>query len=57
MVTKEEMIKGLDAVENLIKEQEQLRKDGLIFIFEHNLWKEFMEYHIQKYLNGELSLK
>ena len=42
------MIKGLDGLENLIKEQEQLRRDGLIFIFEHNLWKEFMEYHCKK---------
>jgi hypothetical protein len=50
MATKEEMIKGLDALEDLIKEQTQLGKDGLIFIFEHNLWKDFMEYHAKRYL-------
>jgi len=50
MPTKEEMMKGLDALENLINEQQQLGKDGLIFIFEHNLWKKFMEYHAKKYI-------
>ena len=50
MATKEEMIKGLDALEDLLKEQAQLGKDGLIFIFEHNLWKEFMKYHTKEYL-------
>ena len=54
MATKEGMIKELDALEDLLKEQAQfvhlLGKDGLIFIFEHNLWKEFMKYHTKKYL-------
>lgn len=40
--------KGLEAYENLLKEQEQLRRDGLIFIFEHNLWKEFLEWQTKK---------
>lgn len=48
MASKEEMIKGLDALEDLIKEQTQLRRDGLIFIFEKGLWKEFMKYHCDK---------
>ena len=57
MATKEEMIKGLDALENLLKEQAQLGRDGLIFIFEHNLWKEFMEYYSKKYIDRELPEK
>ena len=57
MATKEEMIKGLDALEDLLKEQAQLGKDGLIFIFEHNLWKEFMEYHAKKYIDREIPEK
>jgi len=48
MPTKEEMIAGLDALEDLIKQQEQLRKDGLIFIFEKGLWQEFLGYHTKK---------
>lgn len=47
---KEEMIKGLDALEALIEEQSQLRRDGLIFIFEKGLWKEFMNYHHKKHM-------
>jgi len=50
MPTKEEMIKGLDALEELLNEQHQLGKDGLIFIFESGLWKEFMAYHSKRYL-------
>ncbi len=50
MPTKEEMLKGLNALEELLNEQIQLGKDGLIFIFEHNLWKEFMAYHTKRYL-------
>ena len=49
-MTKEELLKGLDALESLLKEQEQLRRDGLIFIFENNLWKEFLEWHSKKYI-------
>ncbi len=50
MISKEEMIKGLDALSDLIKEQNQLRRDGLIFIFEKGMWKEFMKYHYEKTL-------
>lgn len=50
MVTKEEMLKGLNALEDLIREQEQLRKDGLIFIFEQGLWQAFMEYHAKQHI-------
>jgi len=48
MPTKEEMIKGLDAMSDLLKEQDQLRRDGLIFIFEKGSWSEFMKYHCEK---------
>ena len=48
MPTKEEMIKGLDAMNALLKSQEQLRRDGLMFIFEQNKWTEFMKYHHKK---------
>jgi hypothetical protein len=50
MVTKEEMLKGLDAYEELINAQAQLGKDGLIFIFENNLWEKFMKYHAKKHV-------
>ena len=50
MVTKAEMIKGLDALADLIKEQDQLRRDGLIFIFENGLWSKFMKYHSDKHI-------
>ena len=50
MPLKEEMIKGLDALEDLIKEQTQLRRDGLIFIFGKGMWEEFMKYHCKKYV-------
>ena len=50
MVSKEEMIKGLDALNDLINEQAQLRRDGLIFLFEKGMWKEFMKYHCEKTL-------
>lgn len=33
-MTKDELLKGLNSLEELLNEQEQLRKDGLIFIFE-----------------------
>lgn len=49
-LTKEQIIKGLDAVEGLINEQTQLRRDGLIFIFEQGLWKKFMDYHIKQHV-------
>ena len=45
---KEEMIRGFDALEGLIKEQNQWRRDALIFIFEKDLWEEFMRYHHKK---------
>ena len=44
------MIKGLDALNDLINEQAQLRRDGLIFLFEKGMWKEFMKYHCEKTL-------
>ena len=50
MPSKEEMIKGLDALENLIREQAQLRRDGLIFIFEHGMWKDFIKYHCEQHI-------
>ena len=50
MPTKAEMIKGLDALDFLIKEQEQLRRDGLIFIFDNGLWEKFMLYHSEQHL-------
>ena len=50
MPSKEEIIKGLDALSDLIKEQDQLRRDGLIFIFEKGIWKEFMKYHCQRHV-------
>lgn len=50
MASKEEIIKGLDALENLIQEQARLHKDGLIFIFEKGLWEEFMKYHCEKHI-------
>ena len=53
MATKAEMMKGLDALEDLIKEQASLRRDGLIFIFERGLWKEFMLYHCEQHLKRE----
>ncbi len=49
-VTKKEMIQGLDALQGLIEEQMQLRRDGLIFIFEKGLWEKFMKYHCEKTL-------
>jgi len=52
---KEEMIKGLDAIEALIKEQERLRKDGLIFIFEQGKWEEFMQFHCKQTIERERS--
>ena len=55
MPTKAEMIKGLDALDFLIKEQEQLRRDGLIFIFENGLWKKFMKYHSDQHLRRAMS--
>ena len=51
MTAKTEMIKGLDALESLIKEQANLRRDGLIFIFENGLWKKFMKYHAKKHID------
>jgi hypothetical protein len=53
MTFKEEMIKGLDALEGLIREQAQLQRDGLIFIFEKNLWDKFMEYHAKKHVERQ----
>jgi len=50
MATKEEMLKGLNALEDLIKEQARLAKDGLIFIFEEGLWDKFMAYHAKKHV-------
>ena len=50
MATKEQMIKGLDALEDLIKEQINLGRDGLIFIFEKELWKEFMGFHAKRHV-------
>jgi hypothetical protein len=50
MVTKEEMIKGLNALEDLIAEQNLLRTVGLIFIFERGLWDDFMKYHSEQHL-------
>ena len=48
MQSREEIIKGLDALDGLIKEQSNLQKDGLVFILEHKLWKEFMDYHCEQ---------
>lgn len=42
------MIKGLDAFNELLKTQAELRRDGLIFIYEQGKWKEFMKYHCKK---------
>jgi len=50
MPSKEEMIKGLDAMNELLRSQEQLRRDGLIFIYEQGMWKKFMKYHHQQYI-------
>ena len=50
MATKEEMLKGLNALEELIKEQARLAKDGLIFIFEKGLWNKFMAYHAKQHV-------
>ena len=46
----EEMIKGLDALESLIKEQDRMRRDGLVFIFEHGMWDKFMKYHAKQHV-------
>ena len=45
MVTKNEMLKGLDALEDLIRSQEHLKRDALICIHEQGLWAKFMKYH------------
>ena len=50
MPTKEEMIKGLDALYGMIKEQAQLGRDGLIFIHEQGLWDKFMAYHCEEFV-------
>jgi len=49
-ISKEEMLKGLDALEILIHEQAKLRRDGLMFIFEQGLWDKFMEFHAEKHI-------
>ena len=52
-MNKAQMIKGLDALADLIKAQDKLRRDGLIFIFEKGLWQEFMEYHVGQSIKKE----
>jgi len=54
MVTQAEMIKGLDSLEALCKSQDNMRRDGLIFLFEKNLWAEFMDYHMKQEIEREV---
>jgi len=58
-ISREQMVKGLDALESLIHEQAELRRDGLIFIFEQGLWDKFMNFHAEKHMErlGEQSKK
>ena len=48
MPTKEEMIKGLDSMNELLKIQAELRRDGLIFLYDKGLWEEVMKYHCEQ---------
>ena len=48
MVSTSEMIKGLNAFEELLKELQQLEKDAVFFIIEKEMHKEFLEYHFKK---------
>lgn len=47
---KEEMFKGLESLEFLLKDMIQLGKDAMRFIFEKGMWEEFMKFHSEKQL-------
>ena len=42
---KEEVVKGLEALDKLIGSQTKMQRDGLLFIVEKGLWEEFMGFH------------
>lgn len=54
MVDKETMIKGLDSLEALCESQNNMRRDGLIYLFELGKWEDFMTYHCKKEMERTL---
>jgi len=50
MVTAQDMIRGMDALEAIINEMTTFQKDAVLFIAEKNLHKEFLEYHAEQHL-------
>jgi len=46
----QDMIKGIEALEELLKELNKLQKDAVIFIAEKGLHEEFLEYHAEQHL-------
>jgi hypothetical protein len=46
----EEIIRGMDSLEKIIKEMTTLQKDAVLFIADKNLWDEFMKFHAEKHL-------
>ena len=48
--TTEEMVKGIDALQEVLKGLQRLQKDAIYFIADKDLIKEFLEYHFNKEL-------
>ena len=46
----QDMLKGIQALEDLLKEMNLLQKDAITFIAEKKLHKEFLEYHAEQHL-------
>lgn len=46
----QDMIKGIQALEELLKEMNQLQKDAILFIAEKNMHEEFLRYHAEQTL-------
>ena len=48
MVTSHEMLKGINALNEMLEGMQRLQKDAIYFIAKKNLHEEFMEYHFTK---------
>ena len=53
MIDKSAIIKGITALEDLIGNLSDLKKDAVLFIVEKEMWEEFMTFHMDKDINKE----
>jgi len=49
-MTKEQLVKGFEALEVLVNEQVLMAKDAFIFLHDKGMWEEFMTFHCSQHV-------